>query len=158
MLKAKCSCERHKADCGCLSESFIKGACINHFCCLQQYKDPNEYAQRLRNLSQYYVHAIHEWEDGACDFYLTKQCTCKKCDGDAEPEWEGSPYQTKHQLKCEYHWLAYVLECEKRAEEADSVIHPTMGRGHSNVCEAGLTVLHHFRSKTQSLCRYEFFF
>ena len=68
VLKAKCSCERHKADCGCLSESFIKGACINHFCCLQQCKDPNEYVQRLRNLSQYHVHDIHEWEDGACDF------------------------------------------------------------------------------------------
>lgn len=158
VLKAKCSCERHKAGCGCLSDSFIKGARINHFCCLQQCKDPNEYAQRLRNLSQYHVRDIHEWEDGACDFHPTKQCTCKKCDGDAEPECEGSPYQTKHQLKCEYHWLAYVLECEKRAEEADSVIHPIMGRGHSNLCEAGFTVLPHFRSKTQSLCRYEFFF
>ena len=100
---------------------------------------------------------LHEWEDGACDFHPTKQCTCKKRDGDAEPECEVSPYQTKHQLKCEYHWLAYVLECEKRAEEADSVIHPIMGRGDSNLCEAGFTVLPHFRSKTQSLCRYEFF-
>ena len=125
---------------------------------MQQVKDPNEYAQRLRNLSQYHVRDIYEWEDGACAFHPTKQCTCKKCDGDTQPECEGSPYQTKHQLKCEYHWLAYVLECEKRAEEADLVIHPIMGRGHSNLCEAGFTVLPHFRSKTQSLCRYEFSF
>ena len=44
VLKAKCSCERHKAGCGCLSNSFIKGARINH-CCLEHFKDPIEYAK-----------------------------------------------------------------------------------------------------------------
>lgn len=82
----------------------------------------------------------------------------KKCDSDAEPECEGSPYQTNQQLKCQYHWLAKVLECGKRTEEANSVIHPTMGRGHSNLCKAGFTVLPHFSAKSQSLCRYGFFF
>ena len=93
-----------------------------------------------------------EWEDGACDLHPTNQCTCKKCDSDAEPECEGSPYQTKQHLKCEYHWLAYVLECEKRAKDTDLVIHPTMGMCHSNLCEAGFAVLPYFRSKTESLC------
>lgn len=37
--------------------------------------------------------------------------------------------------------------------EASLVIHPTMGRGHSNLCEANFTVLPQFRSKSQSLCR-----
>ena len=33
---AKCRCTRHKSGCGCLSDAFIKGARINHFCVLQQ--------------------------------------------------------------------------------------------------------------------------
>lgn len=32
---AKCKCKRHRAGCGCISNLFIKGARINHFCCLQ---------------------------------------------------------------------------------------------------------------------------
>ena len=153
VLTAKCQCTRHKAGCGCMSDSFIKGARINHFCCLQQCQNSTEYAARLRNLSNYHVRDIHEWEEGTCDFHPSKMCTCKNCDGDEDPECEGAPYKTKHPLTCEYHWLAYVLECEKRAGEADAVIHPTMGRGHSNLCEAGFTVLPLFRSKSQSLCR-----
>lgn len=47
------------------------------------------------------------------------------------------------------------MECERRAEEVASVIQPEMGRGHCNLCEANFTVLPQFRSKSQSLCRYE---
>ena len=39
----KCKCRRHKSGCGCLSETFIKGAHINHFCILQQCKIPEDY-------------------------------------------------------------------------------------------------------------------
>ena len=49
--------------------------------------------------------------------------------------------------------MAYRLECEHRAADAKSVIHPTMGRGHSNFCEAHFTVLPDFRAKDQNLCR-----
>ena len=52
----------------------------------------------------------------------------------------GEPYKTRLPLKCAFHWLAYRIEC-KRAQEADSVIHPQMGRGHSNLCEASIKVL-----------------
>ena len=148
VLTAKCQCTRHRAGRGCMSDSFIKDARINHFCCLQQCQNPTEYATRLRSLSKYHVKDILEWEDGNCDFHPSKMCTCKMCDGDEDPECEGSPYKTKHPLSCEYHWLAHVLECEKRAGEADLVIHLTMGRGHSNLCEAGFTVLPLFHSKT----------
>ena len=34
-----------------------------------------------------------------------------------------------------------------RAKDAAEVIHPTMLRGHSNVCEAKFTELPHFRAK-----------
>ena len=47
-------------------------------------------------------------------------------------------------------------ECEKRAEDSEAVIHPELGRGHSNLCEAHFTVLPQFRAKDQSLQRYIF--
>ena len=50
------------------------------------------------------------------------------CDGDEDPKCEDSPHKTKYPRSCEYDWLAHVLECEKRAGEAHSVIDPTMGR------------------------------
>lgn len=108
VLTAKCQCTRHRAGCGCMSDSFTKCARINHFRCLQQCQNPTEYATRLRNLSNYHVRDIHEWEDGNCDFHPSKICTCKMCDGDEDPECECSPYKTKHPLSCEYHWLVYV--------------------------------------------------
>ena len=37
---AKGKCKQHRAGCGYLSDSFIKGARINHVCCLQQCNDP----------------------------------------------------------------------------------------------------------------------
>lgn len=48
---SKCKCTRHKAGCGCLSDSFIKGARINYFCCLQQCSNPDEYQTRIRTLA-----------------------------------------------------------------------------------------------------------
>ena len=105
----------------------------------------------------YHVRDIHEWEDGNCDFHPSKMCTCKMCDGNEDPECEGSPYKTKHPLSCAYHWLVNVLECEKRSREADLVNHPSMGRGHSNLCEAGFTVLSLFHSKPRRLSRWVWF-
>ena len=40
MQSAKCTYKRHSQKCGCISEQFIQTARINHFCCLQQCKDP----------------------------------------------------------------------------------------------------------------------
>ncbi|KAK3744062.1 hypothetical protein QZH41_007954 [Actinostola sp. cb2023] len=151
---AKCKCARHKAGCGCLSDNFIKGARINHFCCLQQCKDPREYARRMRALSKYHCRDVHEWDgDGECGFHAKKTCTCKSCDEDEEIKCEGAEYKTKHPLTCDFHWLEYQFECERRAADADHVIHPVMGRGNSNQCEAHFTVLPQFRAKDMSLCR-----
>lgn len=150
---AKCKCTRRKAGCGCLSDAFIKGARLNHFCVLQQCKDAAEYAQRMLDLAQYHCRDIHNWEGGSCKFHNNIICCCKTCDEDEDLKCEGSPYKTKFPLTCEFHWLAYRIECEKRAEDAYSVIHPELGRGHSNQCEAHFTVLPQFRSKDQSLNR-----
>lgn len=150
---AKCKCTRHKSGCGCLSDAFIKGAHINHFCVLQQCKDSEQYAKRLRELSQYHCRDIHEWNGGSCDFHSQLICTCGSCGEDEDLNCEGSPYKTKCPLSCEFHRLSFRTECEKRAEEAASVIHPELGRGHSNLCEAHFTVLPQFRAKEQSLNR-----
>ena len=58
---------------------------------------------------------------------------------------EGEEYRTKHTLTCPFHALAYEIECFNRAEEADSIIHPELGWGHSNYCEASHNVLVRFR-------------
>ena len=137
-----CKGERHKSGCGCLGDSFLTNARINHFCCLQQCDNPQEYARRMRALGQYHCRDIHEWGDGEeCGFHEQTKCSCKNCDEDEVLQCQGKPYKTKTPLTCEYHWLAYRIECERRAEDADSVIHPTMGRGHSNLCEAHFSVL-----------------
>ena len=126
---------------------------VNHFCCLQQCSTPQEYARRLRALGEYHSRDIHEWDGGECGFHPKIVCSCKKCKEDEELQCQGKPYMMKNSLTCDYHWLQYRIECERRAEDADSVIHPPMGRGHSNLCEAHFTVLPNYRAKDQNLCR-----
>ena len=150
---AKCQCKRHSQTCGCLSEQFIKGARINHFCCLQQCNSPAEYARRMRALGEFHSKDIHKWKEGECGFHDLIVCSCGHCEEDGELQCEGKQYSTKHKLTCSYHHLAYRIECERRAEDASAIIHPEMGRGHSNLCEANFTVLPEFRAKDQSLCR-----
>ena len=151
---AKCKCDRHKAGCGCLGDSFLTNARVNHFCCLQQCNEPEEYARRMRALGQHHCQDIHEWGDGeTCGFHPNTVCSCGNCDDDEEIECSGKPYKTKNLLTCEYHQLAYQIECEHRARGATSMIHPVMGRGHSNLCGAHSTVLPDHRSKDQNLCR-----
>lgn len=66
----KCKCDRHKAGCGCLSDSFLTSARVNHFCCLQQCEDSQEYARRMRALGAYHCRDIHEWDEGeSCGFH-----------------------------------------------------------------------------------------
>ena len=151
---AKCACKRHSKTCGCLSDAFIQGARLNHFCCLQQCKSPDDYARRMRSLGGHHCKDEHEWADGKCDFHPSTVCSCGKCNQDEEISCEGKAYSTKSVLKCEFHQLAYQTECELRANDAEAVIHPELGRGQSNLCKAHFTVLPHFRAKDQSLCRY----
>ena len=153
----KCKCKRHGQKCGCISESFIKSARINHFCCLQQCKDPNEYARRMRVLGEYHCRNIHTWEDQQCGFHESASCSCGSCTDEQELSCQGKPYSTKNTLQCPFHWLAYRIECERRAKDAASIIHKEMGRGHSNQCEAHFNVLPHFRAKNQNLCRYVYY-
>ena len=150
----KCMCKRHNKTCGCLSEQFMNSAKIKHFCCLQQCKDPEEYARRMRALGKHHVKDVHTWEGGECGFHPLSVCSCGRCPEEEDHQCDGQPYVTRNTLKCRFHQLAYQLECNLRAEDAQAVIHPELGRGHSNLCEAHFSVLPHFRAKSQSLCRY----
>ena len=136
-----------------MSDAFIQGARLNHFCCLQQCNSPADYARRMRSLGGHHCKDEHKWDDGECDFH-PNVCSCGNCTQDDEISCEGKAYTTKSVLKCEFHQLAYQMECELRANDAEAVIHPELGRGQSNLCEAHFTVLSHFRAKDQSLCRY----
>ena len=68
-----------------------------------------------------------------------------------EMKCQGQPYRSAHPLTCEFHALAYEIECAERAKKADEVIHPDMGKGHSNLPEATFSVLTKFRAKDTNL-------
>ena len=63
------------------------------------------------------------------------------------------PYVSKNILQCELHALAYEIECEHRAEQAQEVIDPEIGCGHSNLCESTFSVLTKFHPKNTNLHR-----
>ena len=66
---------------------------------------------------------------------------------------EGEDYHSKKPLKCPFHALAYEVECHNRASQASQIIHPELGRGHSNYPEASHNVLIRFCSKDKYLQR-----
>ena len=106
-----CKCEKHKAGCGCLRDNILTNAHINHFCCLQQCSNPQEYARRLRALGEYHSRDIHDWDGGECGFHPKIVFFCKKCRED-EVQCQGKTFKTKNPLTCDYHWLQYCIDCE----------------------------------------------
>ena len=149
-----CAKGKHKAGCGCITEGFIRNARICHFLvCIQSEKDPNIYAQRMRELGRYHARGIHSWEGGQRSFHPSVICSCGQCDDVDNLCCVGKPYESKYVLSCELHSLGYEIECERRASMAESVIHSVMGRGHSNLCEAAFNVLPRFRAKNLALHR-----
>ena len=156
-VKCVCSGKNHHQGCGCITDGFIRSAKINHFlCCIQAENNPAIYEQRMRELGKYHARGKHQWEDGQCSFHPHRLCSCGKCGEDASEEdlaCTGKDYTSKFVLSCPLHALAYEIECDTRAQRAASVIHPDLGRGHSNLCEAAFSVLPTFRSKDQPLHR-----
>jgi hypothetical protein len=158
VLTAKCKCDRHKSGFGSLGDSFLTNARINHFCCLQECDKSEEYARRMIALGTYHSKDVHTWGDAdvqSCGFHPDVVCSCGDCDENEKIGCSGVPYKTKNPLTCAFHQLAYQIECLHRADDAKSVIHPILGRGHSNQCEAHFSFLPDFRAKDQSLCRLE---
>ena len=62
-------------------------------------------------------------------------------------------YATKNPFTCPLHALAYEIECNNRAAQSHNIIHPELGKGHSNLYEASHNVLIRFRSKNLHLHR-----
>ena len=91
----------------------MKNARLNHFCCLQQCENAAEYARRMRALGKYHCRDVHTWDEGeTCGIHMNTICSCNDCAEDEEIECEGTPYETKITLTCEFHWLCYQIECE----------------------------------------------
>lgn len=151
---AQCCCKvNHHANCGCLSDDFIRKAGSNFFKCLVEAgKDPDKFSSLLTNLGAYHARDKHEWEGGHCDFHPLKVCSCGNCK--TEPiSCSGRPYKSTCVLSCPYHSYAYEWECLKYASQSQSLIHPAIGRGHSNQVEASHNVLIRFRSKILNLAK-----
>ena len=84
------------------------------------------------------------------------KCSCKGRESCVEGFVEnlkctGEPYHSGNVLKCEFHALAYEIECFERAKHADQVIDPGLGKGHFNLPESTFSVLTKFRAKDINL-------
>ena len=152
--EVQCCCKgrRHRKACGCISPAFLKRCRVNFFCCLLQAKNsPKTFATVMKELGTHHCRDEHEWEGGQCSFHAMKHCDCGKCED--EVLCVGKPYHTKFPLTCELHALGFEIECHRRADQAEDLIHPVLGRGHSNLPEASHSVLIRFRSKDIYLAR-----
>ena len=142
-----CHCDKtHSPGCGCMSNAFMEQARNNFSQILSKSQSASEFARRLRAL---YHHVLdeHEWDDGKCEFHAKMVCSCGKCGKLEEHECTGRAYRTRNKLTCPFHALAYRIEIENRADLANSLVHPLLKRGHSNLPEASHSVLIRFRSK-----------
>ena len=151
----KCVCEgkRHSAGCGCLSAGFLLQARINFFCALLAAgTSSDKFRQILMELANHHALGEHEWVGGQCSFHESVVCSCGKCT-DSPISCQGKPYQSRSKLTCPLHILAYQIEVDNRASLANSIIHETLGKGHSNIPESAHNVLIRFRSKDLHLHR-----
>ena len=124
-----------------MSIDFIRKAGCNFANCLSNAgKDVKRFSESLINLAKYHACGIHQWKDGQCDFDPLKYCTCGNCNSD-DIKCNSRPYQSKHILSCQFHSIAYEVECHKRASKAESLIHPLLGKGNTNQVEASHNVL-----------------
>jgi hypothetical protein len=148
---------RNNPACGCISPGFIQSAKRNHYCALVHAgNDPEKYRETMLTLGKYHSRDIHEWEGGSCFFHPLVKCICKKCDVDEngncpDMKCSGEKYHSTHVLKCDFHGLLYEIECTRRANNADEVIDPNLGKGHSNLPESTFNVLTKFRAKDINL-------
>lgn len=142
----KCKCKRHKAGCGCLSDTFCQRARNNFSSILSSSQSATEFSERLQALV-HHVQDVHEWEGGQCLFHSLTVCSCGDCEDKNEPQCQGRDYHTREVLSCPFHLLVYQIECHVRAEMAEKLVDPILKRGHSNWLESSHNVLIRFRPK-----------
>ena len=160
---AKCNCygTNHKSGCGCLHKDFILRARNNFSFILKTSQSAEDFSNRLRALPRH-VCDQHEWEVitekgecriESCGFHPLQVCSCGECPNIHDFECEGKGYSTCYKFTCPLHSLLYEIDCNTRADMADQLIHPILGRGHSNLLEASHNILTRFRPKDAPLER-----
>lgn len=91
----------------------------------------------MRELYKYHAKNIHKWEGGECDFHNQLVCSCGNYEDD-ELKCCGKVCHTTYVLSCPLHALAYQIERFHRADHAEEIIDPELGKKNSNACEATL--------------------
>ena len=153
-VKCNCKGRKHSAQFGCISDTFIESARQNLYCAITQCgNDPNKFAQRMRELGKYHARGIHSWSDGECAFHPAQVCSCGSCEDEDDLKCPGNEYKSRVVVTCKLHALAYEIECNHRADNADEIIDPELGRGHTNLCESTFSVFPKFRPKDPTLHR-----
>ena len=141
-----------KQGCGCLTDSFCQRTRNSFSNILSTSQSAAEFAGRLRGLT-HHVQDKHQWTEEErceahdlpeckkcgqkpgikvtrhCDFHPLVECSCGKCDPGQGLKCEGKPYHTKEILNCPFHQVAYKLDCHRRIQMANQLVHPTMKRG-----------------------------
>lgn len=122
----------------------------NFFCCLLQTgNSPKAFSLVMEDLGTHHARDEHSWDGGQCSFHNLQLCACGKC----KDKVLCKSYQTKFPLTCNFHSLAFEIECDRLASQAEDLIHPVLGRGHSNIPEASHSVLIRYRCKSIYLAR-----
>ena len=146
----KCKCVKaHSKGCGCFSDAFINTSRGMLFQALVDAKnDPEALKRRIRMFPDHFQDNHDE-----CDFHRGRKCSCGHCDG-SELTCDGKQYTiSQPKLTCPYHTLAYKIECHHRSEQAEQVIDPVLGKGHTNHLESANSALIRFRAKRLNLKR-----
>ena len=136
---AECWClKRHKSGCGYITNQFIILARSRFFRAMCDAK--TKFIAHMNALC-HHARNEHVWEGGQCDFHPLRLCSCGQCsDGDLRCKRKG--YETRNVVTCLFHGLAYQIECDRRAERAHDIIHPVLGRGHTNQIETKILLVH----------------
>lgn len=155
-LNVTCCCtnKKHSEGCGCMTEKFVQMARSNFFRALvESGTDPEAFATRVRILGDHHSRNEHELEEGYCDFHPLTVCSCGKCKDNIDFKCKGVSYKTKYALTCPFHQLAYKIECDKRALQANRLVHPVLDKVDTNINESSHNTLTKFRSKDTHLHR-----
>ena len=133
--------------CGCITDAFCSESRKKLFrAVMHADANPDKLKSRIRILP-HHTRDEHKWKDGKCDFHELRLCSCRLC-GLWNIRCEGRSYKTANVLTCPYHSLAYEIECEFKARQAENVIHPELCKGRTSQVESAHSALIRFRQKS----------
>lgn len=141
----KCHCSTHSyKTCGCLSDEFITQSKKSLMQLLiNAGTDHKKFANDLEILGKYHSRDIHD----QCTFHDKVVCSCGNCKGGLNLSCGGKLYHSKYVLHCPFHAKAFEMECLDCARQSKNLIHPRLGKVHTNHLESSHSILIKFRSK-----------